>query len=167
MNAQRNISIVMAAVFLLICSSYNLFAAEPAKEAIDRVELQKFQGTWRMVAAEMDGKKVHDTHVKKSRIAFVGTKVELMTPHQHKEKILATITGLDVTKKPKEMSWVRSTGPGAGKAMTAIYEFEGPDQYRISFDPAVKETPKKFGIPPGSGHIWHTWKRIQQKPAGN
>ncbi len=25
------------------------------------------------------------------------------------------------------------------------YEFEGPDQYKVSFDPAVKETPKKFG----------------------
>lgn len=162
MNAQRIISIVMAAVFSLMFSSYNLSAAEPAKDTIDRAELQKFQGTWMMVAAEMDGKKVHDKHVKKSRISFTGTTVELLTPHQHKEKIKSTMVRLDATKKPGEMQWVRDTGPNAGKIMTAIYEFEGPDQYKVSFDPTMKETPVKFGTKAGSGHIWHTWKRVKK-----
>jgi len=161
MNAQRIIGIIMAAVFSLICTAHGLFAAEPAQGGIDKAELQKFQGSWVMVAAEMDGKKVHDKHVKQSRISFDGTKVELTTPHQHKEKILATIVKLDATKKPAEIQWVRSAGPNAGKTMHAIYEFEGADQYKVSFDPAIKETPKKFGTKAGSGHIWHTWKRVK------
>ena len=160
MNSQRIIGIIMAAVFSLICSAQGLFAAEPAQGAINSAELKKFQGTWMMVAAEMDGKKVNEKHVKKSRITYDSAKVELTTPHQYKEKMLATIVKLDATKNPGEMSWVRSSGPNAGKAMSAIYEFEGPDQYKISFDPAVKETPKKFGTKAGSGHIWHTWKRV-------
>lgn len=163
MNSQRIIGIIMAAVFSLVCSAQGLFAAEPAQGGIDSAELQKFQGSWVMVAAEMDGKKVHDKHVKQSRISYVGNKVELTTPHQHKEKIVATIIKLDVTKTPREMSWVRNAGPNQGKTMIAIYQFEGPDQYKFSFDPAVKETPKKFGTKAGSGHIWHTWKRVQQK----
>lgn len=162
MNAQRIIGIVVAAVFSLICSSYNLSAAEPVKDAIDRVELQKFQGTWMMVAAEMDGKKVHDKHVKKSRISFTGTTVELLTPHQHKEKIKSTMVRLDASKTPAEMQWVRDAGPNTGKTMTAIYEFEGPDQYKVSFDQTMKETPQKFGTKAGSGHIWHTWKRVKK-----
>lgn len=161
MKAQRIISIVMAAVFSLICSSYSLFAAEPAQSGIDSAELKKFQGTWMMVAAEMDGKKVHDKHVKQSKLSFTGTTVELLTPHQHKDKIKSTVTRLDATKKPGEMQWVRSSGPQAGKTMTAIYEFEGPDQYKVSFDPTMKETPKKFGTKAGSGHLWHTWKRVK------
>lgn len=161
MNAQRIIGIVMVAVFSLICSSYNLSAAEPAKDTIDRAELQKFQGSWMLVAAEMDGKKVRDNHVKKSRITFNGTTVELTTPHQHKEKIVSTMLRLDTSKNPKEMHWVRSAGPNAGKTMTAIYAFEGPDQYKVSFDPTMKQMPKQFGTKAGSGHIWHTWKRVK------
>lgn len=155
---------VVALVISLAGFFFGSSAVAQEKSGIDPVELQKFQGSWVMIAAEMDGKKVHDKHVKKSRISFVGTKVELLTPHQHKEKILSTIVKLDTTKNPREMHWIRSSGPSSGKTMIAIYEFEGPDQYKISFDPAVKETPKKIGSQPGTGHIWHTWKRIQQKP---
>lgn len=138
------------------------YAADPAKGAVNSAELKKFQGSWVMVGAEMDGKKVNEKHVKNSQVTFSGDKVEVTTPHQHKDKIVSTITKLDPSKKPSEMQWVRSTEPNKGKIMTAIYEFEGPDQYKISFDPAVKETPKKFATKPGSGHIWHTWKRVKQ-----
>lgn len=125
-------------------------------------ELQKFQGSWVLISAEVDGKKVHDTHVAQGRITFAGDKVEIVTPHQHKEKIIASITKLDLTKNPKEMHWVRTTGPNAGTATIAIYEFDGPDQYKICFDPAGLDTPKGFGTKEGSGHIWHTWKRAKQ-----
>ncbi len=154
-------NLVAGAAITSIMATFS-YAADPAKSAIDSAELQKFQGTWEMVTAEMDGKKVGDAHVKQSRITFVGNKVEVTTPHQHKEKIVATMTKLDPSKKPGETQWVRSTGPNKGKTMTAIYEFEGPDQYKISFDSKVKETPKNFGTKAGSGHIWHTWKRVKK-----
>lgn len=152
---------VITVLFSLICS-VGVLAAAQAEGLLDSAELKKFQGNWVMVSAEMDGKKVHDNHVKQSNITFAGDKVELVTPHQHKEKILATITRLDVAKNPREMHWVRSSGPKAGSTMIAIYEFEGADQYKICFDPAVKETPNTFGTKTGSGHIWHTWKRVKQ-----
>ncbi len=125
-------------------------------------ELKKFQGTWVMVSAEMDGKKVKDMHVKLSRLTFVGDKVEIIAPHQHKDTIYATVVKLDESKKPMEMQWVRASGPNAGTTMTAIYEFEGPDKYKICFDPAGLVTPKKFGTKAGSGHIWQTWKRVKK-----
>ncbi len=115
-----------------------------------------------MVSAEMDGKKMHDNHVKESKITFVGDKVEVITPHQHKEKIIASITKLDLTKNPREMHWVRSAGPNAGTTVIAIYEFDGPDQYKICFDPANIDAPKKFGTKTESGHFWHTWKRAKK-----
>jgi uncharacterized protein (TIGR03067 family) len=59
------------------------------------------------------------------------------------------------------MHWVRTNGPNAGRTMTAIYAFEGPDQYKICFDPAGAAAPEKFGTKAGSGHIWHTWKRAK------
>ena len=156
----RSTVLVIAAIMSLVCSMWAFAAAQAPGQGAD-AELQKFQGTWAMVSAEMDGKKVHDKHVKSSRITFVGDKVEIITPHQHKEKIIASVTKLDPSKNPKEMHWVRSKGPNAGSTTVAIYEFEGPDQYKICFDPASSNVPKKFGTKEGSGQIWHTWKRVK------
>ena len=157
----RSTILVMVTVMSLVWSVGTIGAA-PAPGQSAEAELQKFQGAWVMIAAEMDGKKVHDAQVKQSKITFVGDKVELFTPHQHKDKIVASVAKLDLTKNPKEMHWVRTAGPNAGTTMIAIYEFEGPDQYQICFDPAGLAVPKKFGTKAGSGHIWHTWKRVKQ-----
>ncbi|MBI4773305.1 MAG: TIGR03067 domain-containing protein [Deltaproteobacteria bacterium] len=148
-------------VLSLVWSAWTIAGAQAQQQSVD-AELQKFQGTWMMISAEMDGKKVNDAHVKQSRITFVGDKVELIAPHQHKDTIVASVVKLDCTKNPKEMHWVRTAGPNAGKTMIAIYEFEGPDQYKICFDPASLVVPKEFGTKAGSGHIWHTWKRAKQ-----
>ncbi len=157
----RSAVVVIATVVSLVCCMWTLAAAQVAGPGAE-AELQRLQGTWVLISAEMNGKTVHDTHVKQTISTFIGDKFEIIAPHQHKEKILATITKLDLTKNPREMHWVRTTGPNAGITMIAIYEFEGPDQYKTCFDPAGVEVPNKFGTKEGSGHIWHTWKRVKQ-----
>ena len=157
----RSTILVMVTVMSLVWS-VGTIAAAPAPGQSAEAELQKFQGTWVMISAEMDGKKVSDANVKQSKITFVGDKVEVIAPHQHKDKIVASVTKLELTKNPKEMHWVRSAGPNAGITMLAIYEFKGPNQYQICFDPAGVGAPKKFGTKAGSGHIWQTWKRVKQ-----
>ncbi len=154
--------IFFMALSMALVWSLSTFATAPAQAKSVDAELQKFQGTWVMVAAEMEGKAVADAHVKQSKINFVGDKVELFTPHQHKDVIVATVVKLDTAKNPKEMHWLRANGPKAGTTVISIYEFEGADQYKISFDPAGVSVPKKFSTEAGSGHIWHTWKRLNQ-----
>jgi uncharacterized protein (TIGR03067 family) len=124
-------------------------------------ELAKFQGTWVMVSGEKDGAKIADDLVKKSKIVWNGKKADLDSAHQSKEKIKLTVA-LDVTKKPKQMDWVRDTGPETGKTMYAIYEWIDPDQYRICFAPAGKDRPKEFATKPGSGFYLHVWKRVKE-----
>ena len=144
---------VIAAVVLL--------AGSGCANADSQAELQKFQGDWVMVSAEMDGKAVGDADVQSSRITFAGDKVEMIAPHQHNGTIKASISRIDVTATPMQMHWVRSEGPNAGTTMMAVYEFEGPDQYRISFDPAGATVPKEFRTAAGSGHIRQTWRRVK------
>ena len=105
--------LAIVTVMSLVWSVGRIAAAQTQQQSV-AAELQRFQGTWVMISAEMDGKKVHDAHVKQSRIMFVGDKVEVITPHQHKDTIVASIGKLDITKNPKEMHWVRSAGPNAG-----------------------------------------------------
>lgn len=156
----RSFSVRVVTVIALLWSAWLIADAQAQGQGTD-AELQRFQGTWVMVSAEMDGKKVHDAHVQQSKITFVGDKVELIDPKQHKETIVASISKLDTTKNPKEIQWIRTVGPNAGTTMTAIYEFEGPDRYKICFDPSSVDIPKEFGTKAGSGHIWHTWKRAK------
>jgi uncharacterized protein (TIGR03067 family) len=158
---RSKIFFAIVALMSLVWLPGTIPAAQAQQQSVEP-ELQKFQGTWVMISAEMDGKKVNAAHVKRSRIKFAGDKVELITPHQHKDTIVASVVKLDVTKKPRQMHWVRTTGPNAGTTVIAIYEFEGPDKYKICFDPAGLAVPKKFGTRAGSGHIWHTWKRAKQ-----
>jgi uncharacterized protein (TIGR03067 family) len=142
---------------LLLVLAVGLLAAADEKE--DQKELKKFQGTWVMVSGEIDGKKVAEEHVKKSKLVYEGEKIAVHTPHQSDKPIEATLKKLDPSKKPKEMHWVRKNGPGAGTTMMAIYEFLDDDQYRICFDPSGKGVPKEFAAKEGTGYILHVWKR--------
>lgn len=158
MRTRVYISMPLMALVFSLCA----LAAVRAQVQGDDPELKKFQGTWVLVSGEMGGTKVSEQHVKQSRITFSGNKVEVITPHQHKDTIHAIVMKLDTAKNPKEMQWVRSSGPNTGVTMTAIYEFEGPDTYRICFDPAGTAAPGAFATKKGSGHIWQTWKKAKQ-----
>jgi uncharacterized protein (TIGR03067 family) len=155
-------ALVFVTAVLLTLSVWTLAVAQVKEAIVSEVELNKFQGSWVLILGEMDGTTVSSEYVKGSRITFSGSKVELAAPHQHKETIIATVVKLDETKNLKEMHWVRTTGPNAGTTMIAVYEFEGPDQYKICFDPAGLAAPKDFGTKSGTGHISHTWKRVKQ-----
>jgi uncharacterized protein (TIGR03067 family) len=155
------LKIITKGINLSLVFSFLTVVAVSVQGQVDTAELKKLQGTWKMVSAEVDGKKVKDDLVKQAMITYSGDKVILFTPHQHKDTIYARITKLDSSKEPGEMQWVRSDGPNAGKTMISIYKFDGPDQCHVCFDPAMTTVPKKFGTDPGSGLIWHTWKRVK------
>lgn len=132
-----------------------VFSAEIAPQ------LDKFQGTWVLVSGERDGKKLSDDHVKNSKITYKGNQGELTSPHQHSEPIFFEIVKIDPEKSPKEFHLVRKSGPSAGKTIVAIYEFDGNDQFRFTFDPTATTAPKDFASKEGSGLISHTWKRTK------
>lgn len=151
----------MRTAVLLTTIGLLLFGAD-AKEDEVKKELKKLEGNWKLVTGERDGTKLPDEHVKQSKIAWKGKSVSVVTPHQSKETIQAETT-VDPGKTPKQMDWLRSSEPGKGKTMHAIYEWQGDDQYRVCFSPPEKERPKNFTTKPGSGQILHVWKRVKDK----
>jgi uncharacterized protein (TIGR03067 family) len=150
----------MRATLLLVSIATLLVAAEARDDEVKK-ELKKFEGNWVMVSGEKEGEKIADEHVKQSKLTWKGKSVSLLTPHQSKETIQAECT-LDPGKSPRQMDWVRSTEPGKGKKMQAIYEFMGEDQYRVCFAPPGKDRPTEFATKPGSGHMLHVWKRVKE-----
>jgi uncharacterized protein (TIGR03067 family) len=154
-------TVIMSVALLLLCFVGSSLAADLQGEGAQK-DLDKLQGTWVMVAGEWDGKKLLDEHVAKSVITWEGDKVTLITPHQNKEPIVAEIVKFDTTKSPKQMHFVRKNGPAAGKAIVAIYGFDGDDIYHFAFDPTGATTPKELAAKKKTGHIKHTWKRKKQ-----
>jgi uncharacterized protein (TIGR03067 family) len=124
-------------------------------------ERQKLQGTWALVSGEADGKAVPEADVRRSRLTFEGNKISVDLPQQSSKTMDENLTKLDPTKNPREMIWVRTTGPNAGKPIVGIYEFQGADQFRICFDPSGRSTPKELTATAGSGHVCNTWKRAK------
>jgi len=155
------VKIMSLAAVLLLISFAGLATAADTLGDDAKAELKKFQGTWVLISGEVDGKKVADEHAKQSKITWDGHKISLVTPHQSEETILAMVTKMDLTKNPKEIHWVPSNGPSAGTTMIAIYEFDDGDQYKISFDPSGKGSPKEFSTKEGTGHVRHIWKRVK------
>jgi uncharacterized protein (TIGR03067 family) len=139
-----------------------LLVAADAKDDAAAKDLKKLQGTWVMVSGERDGEKVRDEDVKKSKITWTGDECAVETPHQSDRTIKGKVR-LDPSKKPKEMDWERSAGPGAaeGKTFHAIYEFLDDDTYRICFAPPGKDRPGEFKTRAGTGHTLHAWKRVK------
>lgn len=144
---------------LLVAGAFLLVGADAGDDA-DK-ELKKLQGTWVLAAGEKEGEKLPDEHVKASKITWKGKEASLLTPHQSKEIIRARVS-IDPSQKPKQMEWVRSTEPGKGQKMYAIYEFIDGDTYRVCFALPGKERPTEFTTKPGSGHLLHVWKRAKE-----
>jgi len=146
---------------ILILTAGLFIGADAAKDAANDSEIRKLQGAWVLESGQKDGKPISDEDTKNSKIVWKGLDSEIESPHQSKETMKAKCT-LDPAKSPKEMDWVRSVGPGAGKVHHAIYEFLADGRLRVCFAPAGMDRPKDFKAEAGSGHILHVWKKAKE-----
>jgi uncharacterized protein (TIGR03067 family) len=134
-----------------------LIAADAPRDASPKKELKKLQGTWILVSAERDGKKLAEDVVKKTKITFksdtfvfpdasgIGTSQK-------------GIIKVDPSKTPKWMDTKATNDAAKGELSLCIYEIAG-DDYKVCFAPPGKDRPKEFSSKPASGHILQVWKR--------
>ena len=131
-----------------------LIAADAPKEDDARQELKKFEGTWRLLSGEDDGKKLSGEALKSARLTVEGDRHTVRVGE-------ATYKGthkLDPTKRPKAIDIHDTEGPFKGQTVLGIYELVG-DEFRICYAPPGKDRPKKFAGGAGTGHRFHVWKR--------
>ena len=130
-------------------------AADKSKDNVVKAELEKLQGTWQLISAETDGKKLPEETVKKIRVVIKGNK---HTVHFGDKVVAKQIPfTLDPTKKPKTTD---DTLPD-GKQIFGIYELKG-DILKSCVAGIGKNRPKKFAAAQGSGHTLRVFKRLKQ-----
>jgi uncharacterized protein (TIGR03067 family) len=118
--------------------------------------LDRFQGTWYLVAAVEDGNVLPQEKVKGETIVFKGDTFQFPGSAADATSKAGTFK-LDENKTPKEID---STSKEK-VTMLGIYRMDD-NGYKICFAPAGKPRPTDFGSQPGSGNILQSWGREQR-----
>jgi uncharacterized protein (TIGR03067 family) len=140
-------------VLAVLVVAFLVAADDPKKE------IEKLQGTWKLVSLEVDGKKATKGDIKKEQKMVVeGDKFSSTVDDKHSFK--GTFK-LDASKKPKAVDAVVTEGEYKGKTLLGIYEVEG-DTMRACYAPPGKERPTEFVSKEGSGTYLYAYKR--EKP---
>ncbi|HXG10193.1 MAG TPA: TIGR03067 domain-containing protein [Gemmataceae bacterium] len=140
--------------WLLLITAAGLAAGAQEPDP-DRRDLDRLQGTWRVVSLVADGKPVPAEAIARARFVFQGKK--LMTQEGDK-KISEGFVRLDSRRKPATIEISPEWLPERGKTTRGIYAFEG-DVLKLVLSPVGEEPPAAFASPIGSGHAFFTLKR--------
>jgi uncharacterized protein (TIGR03067 family) len=147
-------------VGVLLAAITTLAVAGDAKDAAIKKDRKQIEGTWRVVALEVDGNKSTEQDVKKLTVVN-GSNGTWSLRSEDKEMNKGTST-IDPTKKPKSIDFTITEGDGMGDQHLGIYEL-GEKTRKLCFGSAGRKRPTEFSSAPGSGHILVTFERDKAK----
>lgn len=148
-------TLILAAALLTMSCVSPVEGPRPQAQLV-RAELDRLAGTWVLVGGYLDGKPIPAEDVAKSRITWSGDKISTFSPHLWRDATLATVH-VDPTTRPGQMDIVYTADPRV--PALAIYEWLGPDRYRIAIDRRGVGRPDEFASLPGTGQSLHVWQR--------
>lgn len=134
--------------------------AGDAKDNAIKKDRKQVEGTWRVVALEVNGNKATDEDAKKLTVVN-GSDGTWSLLSEGKEISKGTST-IDPTKKPKTLDFTPTEGAGKDNQYLGIYEL-GEKTRKMCFAPPGKERPTEFSSMPGSEHILVTFEREKAK----
>jgi uncharacterized protein (TIGR03067 family) len=119
-----------------------------------KTDIQSLQGTWEIVALEVDGAAVPESGFAGSRIVVKGKTFTTISMGATYGGTLA----IDATKRPKTLDLSFRTGPEKGNRSLAIFELDG-DLWKLCLTITGKTRPEAFATQRGSGHAYEVLKR--------
>ena len=125
----------------------------PQPAAAPKTDLDRFQGTWYLVAAVKDGNVLPEDKVKQTTIVFKGDTFRFPGLAEYATSQAGTIK-LDENKTPKEIDSISTDKI----VMLGIYRMDD-NGYKVCFAPAGKPRPTDIRSEPGSGYILQSWGR--------
>jgi uncharacterized protein (TIGR03067 family) len=131
-------------------------AAEDEKQASIKKDRKKYQGTWRVISLEANGKKAPEEDVKK--ITVVNKADGTWILQVDGEKVTQGNSEIDPTQRPKTIDFMATEGDNKGQIVLGIYEL-GDENRKLCYAPPGKDRPSEFSAPAGSDHILVVFKR--------
>jgi uncharacterized protein (TIGR03067 family) len=142
---------------LLVLPLALLLVAGAPKDDQSKKDLKQFEGTWKIVSVEQDGKKLADDSFKDIRMVVKGNQYAVKRGNRTAEQGTFKI---DATKKPRTIDVTPTEGEGKGKTYHGIYEIQG-DTARDCFAAPGKDRPTTFATKSGSGFVLRVYKRVK------
>lgn len=143
-------------VGVLVTAIATIPADDDAKDAAIKKDRKLIEGTWRVVALEVNNNKAMDEDARKLTVVN-GNDGTWSLRSEDKEVVKGTST-IDPTKKPKTIDFTITEGEGIGNQHFGIYEL-GEKTRKLCFAPSGKERPTEFSSTTGSEHILVTFQR--------
>jgi uncharacterized protein (TIGR03067 family) len=141
--------LVLAVVFL---------AGADKKEDPVRNEVKQLQGTWKMVALEINGERVAADRFQGTLLVIKGN---TYTTKIKGKSYAATFT-LNPAKKPRHIDMTFADGPNKGKVARGVYELT-KDTFKLCRAQAPeKKRPGKLATHAYSGLFLVVWKRVKR-----
>ena len=135
-------------------------SADDAKDEAIKKDRKQIEGTWRVVALEVNGNKAMEEDAKK--LMVVNGTDGTWSLHSEGNEVSKGTSTIDPMKKPKTIDFTPTEGEGKGKLHLGIYEL-GENTRKMCFAPAGKERPSELSSKPGSEHILVTFAREKAK----
>src|SRR5687768_2977251 len=135
----------MFVVILLTAVAGIASAADDAKDEAIKNDRKQIEGTWRVVALEIDGNKAMDEDAKK--LSVVNGSDGTWSLRSEGQVISKGTSTFDPTKKPKTIDFTVTEGEGIGNQYGGIYEL-GEKTRKLCFAPPSKERPTEFASAP-------------------
>lgn len=142
-------------IFLLLPLSA-LLLAEPKKDALYEQELAQFQGTWRPISMEMDGKFLTEEQIGKTRLTIKGDKFTFDTGKDSHEGIYK----IDPHHEPKQLDIFITRGDEKGKTYLVAYKFADGKMVQV-MEVSNAKRPTEFTGKMGSGNLLEFWERVE------
>lgn len=135
-------------------------AADDAKDAAIKKDRKQIEGTWRVVALEVNGNKASAEDAKK--ITVVNGTDGTWSLFNDGKLISKGPSTIDPLAKPKIIDFRPTEGEGKGELHLGIYELSDKTR-KLCFAPPGKQRPTTFSSKPGSEHILVTFSRQDSK----
>jgi len=143
---------------LFIGLTFSVVIALAGDDLIEK-ERKIYQGTWRVVAFEIDGKVVDENNAKK--LTFINKIDGTWSVESEGKEISSGKSDIDPTKKPKTIDFMPTLGVFSGNEYLGIYEL-GKDTRQICFAEKAKGRPTEFSASADSGRFLIKFERVKK-----
>jgi uncharacterized protein (TIGR03067 family) len=144
------------AALLIALTSTALADDAQEREAAIKTDRQLLEGTWRIVAFEINGNKAVAEDARK--LCVINGPGDTWSVLSEAKETAKGTNVLNPTKKPKAIDFTITEGGGKGNTYLGIYEL-GEKSRKVCFAPPGKERPSEFTSTPDSELILVTFER--------
>ena len=131
-------------------------SADDLKDEAIKKDRKGIEGTWRIVALEINGNRSEQVDIQKLRV--VNGSDGTWSVRSEGKEISKGTSIFDPTKKPKSIDFTPNEGGGKGEKSLGMYKL-GKNTRKLCFAPSGKDRPAEFSSTPGNQHILVTFRR--------